>query len=117
MSKCAFFIKIFIGAELLQKLQQFDGSSKNSVLIMDNLIVHHCEPIISLLKDMGIVIQFLPPYSPDLNPIKEAFSYVKYCLNLHEDLMQVTNDPILLITSAIDSITVNMCNKWITDSG
>ena len=84
---------------------------------MDNLTVHHCKPIVSLLKDMGIVVQFLPPYSPDLNPIEEAFSYVKYYLKLHEDLMQVTNDPIPLITSAIDSITVNMCNKWITDSG
>ena len=107
----------FIRAELLPNLQQFDGSSKNSVLIMDNLTVHHCEPIVSLLKDMGIVVQFLPPYSPDLNPIEEAFSYVKYYLKLHEDLMQVTNDPIPFITSAIVSITVNMCNKWITDSG
>ena len=99
----------FIRAELFPNLQQFDGSSKNSVLIMDNLTVHNCEPIVSILKDMGIVVQFFPPYSPDLNPIEEAFSYVKYYLKLHEDLMQVTNDPILLITSAIDSITVNMC--------
>ena len=95
----------FIRAELLPNLQQFDGSSKNSVLIMDNLTVHHCEPIVSSLKDMGIVVQFLPPYSPNLNPIEEAFSYVKYYLKLHEDLMQEMNDLIPLITSAIDSIT------------
>ena len=75
---------------------------------MDNLTVHPCEPIVSLLKDMDIVVQFLSPYSPDLNPIEEAFSYVKYYLKLHEDLMQVTNDPIPFITSTIDSITVNV---------
>ena len=62
----------FIRAELFPNLQQFDGSSKNSVLIMDNLTVHNCEPIVSILKDMGIVVQFFPPYSPDLNPMQNG---------------------------------------------
>ena len=64
-------------------MQQFDGDSTASMLIMDNLSVHHCNPIVSLLKDTGMVVQLLPSYSPDRNPIEEAFSYIKYYLKLH----------------------------------
>ena len=81
---------------------------------MDNLSVHHCQPITTLLQSMGIVVQFLPPYSPDLNPIEEAFSYIKQYLRLHEDVMQVTNDPVPIIKSAIAS---RMCQQWINHSG
>ena len=73
-----FLQKFLFEQNYFQNLQRFDGSTKNSVLMIDNLIVHHCEPIISLLKDMGIVVQFLPPYSPDFNPTKEAFSKIPF---------------------------------------
>ena len=32
---------------------------------------------LSMIEKVGSIVQFLPPYSPDLNPIKEAFSKVK----------------------------------------
>ena len=84
---------------------------------MDNFSVHHTESVISLLHESGIAVTFLPPYSPDMNPTEEAFSYIKSYLKLHEDIMEATGNTIQLIKSAIDNITVNMCNKWITDSG
>lgn len=107
----------FTRAELIPNLQQFDGANDNSLVVMDNLSVHHCQPITTLLQSMGIVVQFLPPYSPDLNPIEEAFSYIKQYLRLHEDVMQVTNDPVPIIKSAIESITSRMCQQWINHSG
>ena len=51
----------FIRSELIPNMQPFDGDSTGSMVIMDNLSVHHCNPIVSLLKDSGIVVQFLPP--------------------------------------------------------
>jgi len=36
---------------------------------------------------------FLPPYSPDLNPLEEAFSYIKQYLRKHDELLQALRDP------------------------
>lgn len=47
------------------------------VLIMDNLRTHHIPIAKEMLKSAGIELIFLPPYSPDLNPIEEVWSLVK----------------------------------------
>ena len=60
---------------------------------------------------------FLPPYSPDLNPIEEAFSYVKAYLRKHDDLLQVIHNQTDVIESAFESITEDHCNSWIINSG
>ena len=56
-------------------------------------------------------------YSPDLNPIEEAFSYVKQYLKKHDELLQVLGDPSHILQAAFDSITSEHCNAWITHSG
>ena len=94
----------------------FDGSSPNSILILDNASVHHTHPIQSLLKDCGILAIFLPPYSPDYNPIELAFSYVKYYLKLHEDIVEFASHKVL-IEAAFKSITKDYCCKWIEHCG
>jgi len=48
-----------------------------SVLIMDNASFHHSEKIQQLCDDAGVVLLYLPPYSPDLNPIEEFFGELK----------------------------------------
>ena len=77
-------------------MHQFDGNSSRSVLIMDNCTIHHVLPVIQTLADYGIVTMFLPPYSPDLNPAEELFSFVKYFLKEHDEVLEVlevVNDP------------------------
>ena len=107
----------FVRGDLIPCCQHFDGIAPQSIIIMDNLSVHHNNYILSLLQDSGIVVQFLPPYSPELNPVEEAFSYIKYFLKLHEDMLEANNNPISLIEAAIETISVEMCNQWITHSG
>ena len=60
---------------------------------------------------------FLPPYSPDYNPIEEAFSYVKGYLKEHDDVLQLLDDPLPIVRAAFNSITPHQCNGWISDSG
>jgi len=44
----------------------------------------------------GVKIEYLPPYSPDLNPIEEAFSKIKHYLRRHHDYyLATTGDGIL----------------------
>lgn len=50
---------------------------QNAVLIMDNASFHHSEAVKSTLTRHGIVIKYLPAYSPQLNPIEEFFGMLK----------------------------------------
>jgi transposase len=47
------------------------------VVILDNLAVHKSEKAAQALRERGAWFLFLPPYSPDLNPIEMAFSKIK----------------------------------------
>jgi transposase len=47
------------------------------VVVMDNLSSHKGEVARELIEARGCELLFLPPYSPDLNPIEEAFSKIK----------------------------------------
>ena len=47
------------------------------VVVMDNLGVHKGERVRELIEGRGCKLLYLPPYSPDLNPIEEAFSKIK----------------------------------------
>lgn len=48
-----------------------------SYVIMDNARIHKDESIRNLIEGRGYHIMFLPPYSPDFNPIELAFSAIK----------------------------------------
>jgi transposase len=47
------------------------------VVVMDNLSAHKGGRVRDILETVGCELVYLPPYSPDLNPIEEAFSKVK----------------------------------------
>src|SRR5215210_6738875 len=50
---------------------------KGDILVMDNLRVHKTERVKEMIEAAGVEILYLPPYSPDFNPIEEAFSKIK----------------------------------------
>jgi transposase len=52
--------------------------------VMDNLSSHKGSRIRELIEEQGCELRYLPPYSPDLNPIEEAFSKVKGMLRRAE---------------------------------
>jgi transposase len=52
------------------------------VVVMDNLSAHKGERVRKVIEDRGCQLLYLPPYSPDLNPIEEAFSKVKRLLRV-----------------------------------
>ena len=107
----------FLRGTLIPNMNPFDGSSSKSVIVLDNCSIHHVPEVIELLEDAGILVMFLPPYSPDLNPIEETFSSVKYFIKDHDELYQTTDDPQSIIQSAFDNITKEQCVGWISDSG
>jgi transposase len=54
--------------------------SKGDIVILDNVAFHKSERARQLVRAKGAWLLFLPPYSPDLNPIEMAFSKLKAML-------------------------------------
>ena len=88
----------------------------HSVIILDNCSIHHASGIVHTIEEVGALVHFLPPYSPDFNPIKEAFSKVKTVLKTTEAAMDV-NDVETLLLASFTSITPDDCKGWILHSG
>lgn len=57
---------------------------EGQVVVMDNLSAHKGERVRKLIERRGCELIYLPSYSPDLNPIEEAFSKMKYLLRKAE---------------------------------
>jgi transposase len=67
------------------------------IVLMDNLSVHRSKWVRELIEERGCQLWLLPPYSPDMNPIEEAFSKVKALLRrakarVLETLFEATED-------------------------
>jgi transposase len=85
------------------------------IVVMDNLSVHKSKRVERLIEDRGATLLFLPPYSPDLNPIEEAFSKVKSTLRkvqarTRETLVEATG-------RALDAITRGDIHSFYADCG
>jgi transposase len=50
---------------------------RGQVVVMDNLTAHKGERVKELIEERGCELIYLPPYSPDFNPIEEAFAKIK----------------------------------------
>jgi transposase len=55
------------------------------IVAMDNLSAHKSEEIRTAIHAAGAELRYLPPYSPDLNPIEQAFSKLKAHLRKHQE--------------------------------
>ena len=99
---------------LLPMLMNFNGRNPNSIVILDNCGIHYANDTARLLREIGVMVHFLPPYSPDYNPIEEAFSKVKMVLKcmectLHSGIVDLQT----CIAAAIASITPDDCQQYI----
>ena len=54
--------------------------SPGDIVVMDNLRVHYDVEAIALIEARGATVKFLPPYSPDYNPIEKMWSKIKTLL-------------------------------------
>jgi len=85
------------------------------VVIMDNCSVHKVEGSLQPIYARGAEVMFLPPYSPDLNPIEMAWSKVKSILRK----LKPRNDKDMqnAIKTALDAITKTDIENWFAHDG
>ena len=68
-------------------------------------------------RESGALLLYLPPYSPDLNPIEEAFSSIKTSLRRNNKHYTDASKLPWLIHEAAASITPEMALGWFADCG
>ena len=56
---------------------------KGAILVMDNATFHKRHDMIQAIQDNGCSLEFLPPYSPDLNPIEKKWAQAKAIRKRH----------------------------------
>lgn len=76
----AHFIKFM--NELLD-VMDLDQSLKGSYIVMDNASIHKSNPMKRKIESRGYHVMYLPPYSPELNPIEQFWAIVKGKLKRH----------------------------------
>jgi transposase len=77
--------------------------SEGQVVVLDNLGAHRPQRIRELIEMRGAELVYLPSYSPDLNPIEEAFSKIKNILRkvgarTHEALVEAMSEALSEVT-------------------
>lgn len=85
------------------------------VVVMDNLSAHKVAGIRELMAARGAQLVYLPPYSPDLNPIEQAWSKFKQFLRTAKARTAEALDQ--AITEALKTITADNAQAWFRHCG
>ena len=85
------------------------------VVVLDNLAVHKQPEVRTAIEQAGARVRFLPPYSPDFNPIELAFAKLKAFLRAARprNFEQVCN----LIALALELFTPDECAAYARHCG
>jgi len=85
------------------------------IVVMDNLGSHKSPFVRNTIRSVGAKLLFLPPYSPDLNPIEQVFAKLKHLMRkAAERTVEATWKR---IGSLLDDFTPDECRNYLVNSG
>lgn len=85
------------------------------VVIMDNLPAHKVSGVRQAIESAGARLVYLPPYSPDFNPIEQAFSKLKAILR--KAAARTVEGLWSAIKNALDAFTPDECRNYFAAAG
>ena len=85
------------------------------VVILDNLGSHKGKAVRQAIRAVGAKRIFLPKYSPDLNPIEQAFSKLK--AHLRKAAARSTEDVCVAIGQLLESFKPEECANYLRNAG
>lgn len=88
---------------------------KDDIVVMDNLRSHHVKSVQEAFLGTDFKLMYLPPYSPDFNPIEKMWSKVKSILRKWK-VRNATDLP-KSILKAISLVTAKDCCNWFKSCG
>lgn len=89
--------------------------SPGDIVVMDNLPAHKLDEVRIAIEACGAELRYLPPYSPDLNPIENAFSQFKAYLK--KAAARSVGDLWTAIADALPKITASDCLGYFKAAG
>ena len=89
--------------------------SPGQIVVLDNLQAHKGERVRQAVEQRGAELLFLPPYSPDLSPIEEAFGKVKSLLR--REKARTKRALVEAIGRALDAVTSEDAQGWFGHCG
>jgi len=85
------------------------------IVIIDNLSSHKGKVIRALIRATGARVLFLPPYSPDLNPIEQAFAKLK--AHLRKAAPRAIEAMTESLAAILESFTPKECANYLKNAG
>ena len=85
------------------------------IVILDNLSSHKVAGIREAIEATGARLRYLPPYSPDLNPIEQFFAKLK--ATLRKAAARTVETLIHSIATALRSVTSTECANYLANAG
>ena len=101
--------RAYVEQVLVPTLRQGD------VVVLDNLAVHKQPEVRAAIEAVGAQIRFLPPYSPDFNPIEMAFAKLKAFLRAARP--RTFDHVIALTAAALTLFTPAECRNYVRHCG
>ena len=89
--------------------------SPGDIVVMDNLPAHKSTGVRAAIETAGASLRFLPPYSPDFNPIEQAFSKLKALLR--KAAARTIPDLWAAIAEAIPRFSPRECENYFKAAG
>jgi transposase len=85
------------------------------VVVMDNLSVHKTAPVVAAIRAVDADVLFLPPYSPEYNPIDRAWAKLK---DMIRRLPTLTRDAFdTAVATAMDAVSADDIRGWTAFAG
>jgi len=101
--------RAYVEQVLAPTLQQGD------IVVMDNLASHKVTGIKQAIEARGATLRYLPPYSPDFNPIEQAIAKLKS--HLRKEAARTFEALIQAIARTLNHFTPKECENFITNAG
>ena len=101
--------RAYVEQQLVPVLRQGD------IVIMDNLGSHKSAALRRMIRAAGARLWYLPPYSPDLNPIEQAFAKIKHWMRVAQK--RTVEDVWRHIGSLAQTIGPTECTSYFTNAG
>ena len=101
--------KTYVETQLIQTLKPGD------IVVLDNLGSHKGKTVRQIVRKAGARLFFLPPYSPDLNPIEQLFSKIKHTMRTAMGrTVKAVQDA---LATVLDAIQPTECQNYIKAAG
>ena len=105
------------GASFLTYVKHFLAPAlrQGDIVVMDNLPAHKVAGVKQAIEQAGATLRYLPAYSPDLNPIEQAFAKLKAALR--KSAARTFDALIKAIAQALAEFTPQECANYLANSG